>query len=150
MTTGREAPASAAIARPLLVALGLMVGPAAALGLGRFAYALVLPAMRADLHLSFAAAGGLNTANALGYLLGALLAAPVVARLGEHRSFYYGLSLIALSLAASAITVDVPVLLVLRLVAGAAGAVCFVVGGGLTAQAGRRAPGTVANLMLAV
>ncbi|MGH3621368.1 MAG: YbfB/YjiJ family MFS transporter, partial [Sciscionella sp.] len=86
----------------------------------------------------------------LGYLLGALLAAPVVARLGEHRSFYYGLSLIALSLAASAITGDVPVLLVLRLVAGAAGAVCFVVGGGLTAQAGRGSQGTVANLMLAV
>ena len=47
------------------------MGPAVALGLARFAYALLLPAMRADLSWSFADAGAMNTANAVGYLAGA-------------------------------------------------------------------------------
>ncbi|MGH3781376.1 MAG: hypothetical protein ACRDRO_12310, partial [Pseudonocardiaceae bacterium] len=40
----------------LLVALGLAVGPAVALGFARFAYALLLPPMRSSLHWSFATA----------------------------------------------------------------------------------------------
>ena len=36
------------------------------------AYALLLPPMRADLQWSYTLAGAMNTANALGYLLGAL------------------------------------------------------------------------------
>ena len=39
--------------------------------MARFAYALLLPAMRDDLGWNYAQAGGLNTANALGYVLGA-------------------------------------------------------------------------------
>jgi hypothetical protein len=35
---------------PLWVPLGLAIGPLVALGLARFAYALLLPAMRADLN----------------------------------------------------------------------------------------------------
>src|ERR1700744_3019639 len=62
------------------VVAGLAMGPAVGLGLGRFAYALLLPAMRADLGWSYAQAGTINTANAAGYLIGALLAAPVAAR----------------------------------------------------------------------
>ena len=58
---------------PLWVIVGLAMGPAVALGLGRFAYALLLPSMRADLGWSFADAGALNTANAAGYLLGGSL-----------------------------------------------------------------------------
>jgi len=61
------------------VVLGLAMGPAVALGLGRFAYALLLPAMRADLGWSYAVAGAMNTANAIGYLIGAL---------GRRRSLY--------------------------------------------------------------
>ena len=52
------------------------MGPVIALGLARFAYALLLPAMRADLGWSYADAGAINTANAAGYLAGALLATP--------------------------------------------------------------------------
>lgn len=48
-----------------------------ALGLARFACGLLLPAMREDLRWSLAEAGALNTANELGYLLGA--AAPASA-----------------------------------------------------------------------
>lgn len=63
-----RAPAREHTGRPLVAALGLMFGPAVSLGLGRFAYALVLPPMRSALHWSYATAGAMNTANALGYL----------------------------------------------------------------------------------
>jgi hypothetical protein len=55
--------------RVLLPALALSLGTAAAVGLARFAYALLLPAMKADLEWSYALAGGMNAANAAGYLL---------------------------------------------------------------------------------
>ena len=63
------------------------MGPAIGLGLGRFAYALLLPAMRLDLGWSYAQAGAINTANAFGYLIGALAAAPLAARLGTSVRF---------------------------------------------------------------
>src|SRR4051794_28977179 len=66
----------------LPVVLALALGPAVTLGLARFSYALVLPGMRADLHWTYTQAGGVNTVNALGYLLGAVAAAPVVGRFG--------------------------------------------------------------------
>src|SRR5690606_37549643 len=54
----------------LRIALGLSMGAALSLGLARFAYGLLLPPMREDLGWSYLLAGSLNTANALGYLLG--------------------------------------------------------------------------------
>jgi hypothetical protein len=50
----------------LWIPVGLAVGPLVAIGLARFAYALLLPAMRADLDWSYAQAGAMNTANAIG------------------------------------------------------------------------------------
>jgi Uncharacterised MFS-type transporter YbfB len=47
----------------LWVVAGLAMAPAVALGLARFAYALLLPAMRADLGWSYANAGAMNTAR---------------------------------------------------------------------------------------
>ena len=46
------------------------MGAALSLGVTRFAYALLLPAMREDLGWSYALSGAMNTANAVGYLLG--------------------------------------------------------------------------------
>jgi hypothetical protein len=51
--------------------------------------------------------------------------------------FLWGLALTGLAILASAATSAVGVLLALRLIAGATGAVSFVVGGGLMSQAGR-------------
>ena len=62
------------------VALGLALGPAVVLGLARFAYALLLPAMRAELHWSLGTAGAMNSANAIGYLAGALATAGLARR----------------------------------------------------------------------
>jgi predicted MFS family arabinose efflux permease len=120
---------------PLWVVFGLAMGPAVALGLARFAYALLLPAMRADLGWSFADAGAMNTANAAGYLAGALIAAPIGRRVGDKVAFGLGLLLTAAAIGASGLTTNFTALLVLRLVAGLTGAIAFVSGAGLTSAA---------------
>ena len=117
------------------VVVGLAMGPAVALGLARFAYALLLPAMRADLGWDFAEAGAMNTANAAGYLVGALVAAPMAKWAGDRLLFAVGLLLTALTVAASGLTADFSMLLVLRLAAGFTGALAFIAGAGLVAAA---------------
>jgi predicted MFS family arabinose efflux permease len=120
---------------PLWVVVGLSMGPAVALGLGRFAYALLLPAMRADLGWSYADAGSMNTANAAGYLFGALLAAPFGRRLGDKTSFAASLLLTTIAIGASGLTANFTVLLALRSAAGFTGALAFVSGAALTSAA---------------
>ncbi len=64
---------------PVLIALVLSLAAAISLGITRFAYGLLLPIMREDLGWSYLLAGAMNTANALGYLAGAL-SAPLLLR----------------------------------------------------------------------
>ncbi|RIH88938.1 Purine efflux pump PbuE [Calidithermus terrae] len=128
----------------LRLAFGLALGPAVGLGLARFAYALVLPAMREDLGWSYAQAGGMNTANALGYLLGSLLAAPLMARLGTRNTFLAGLGLTTLALLLSGSSPLYWVLVALRLLAGASGALVFIAGGALAAHLASRDPARAA------
>ncbi len=118
----------------IAVALGLALGPLAAMGFGRFAYALLLPPMRADLDWSFSAAGAMNTANALGYLAGAVLAAGAARRFGSRRCYLAGLAVIVVSIATCAATDNFVVLLALRALTGVAGAFTFIVGAGMVAQ----------------
>jgi predicted MFS family arabinose efflux permease len=129
-------PLPTAGATHLGIVAGLAMGPAVGLGLGRFAYALLLPAMRADLGWSYTVAGAMNTANAVGYLVGALAAAPIAARVGDKRCFLAGVLLTALSLLATGLVTDIASLALLRVVAGAAGALSLVTGGSLAAAAG--------------
>lgn len=128
----------------LWLIFGLAMGPVVALGLGRFAYALLLPAMRTDLHWSYADAGAMSTANAVGYLLGALAAAQIGRRFGDRLVFAAGLVLTSLAVGASGLSADFSVLLALRVVAGFTGALAFVTGAGLTSlsAAGRSAAQT--------
>jgi len=112
----------------------LALGTATALGLARFAYGLLVPAMRGDLGWSLARAGVLTTANGLGYLAGALLAAAVAGRLGNATSFRLGMVGTAAALAATASSGDYLVLLAARVAAGLAGALVFVSGGVLAAR----------------
>lgn len=58
----------------------LALGTASALGLARFAYGLLVPAMRTELGWSLAQAGALTTANGVGYLVGAMATAPIARR----------------------------------------------------------------------
>ncbi|MGH9301361.1 MAG: YbfB/YjiJ family MFS transporter, partial [Acidimicrobiales bacterium] len=122
------------VSRPVLTACGLALGPVAALGLGRFAYSLLLPSMRADLGWTFAQAGAMNTANAVGYLLGAVVAGPLAARVGSRRPYIVGLAVTSLAILASGASGNFAILLVLRLITGASGALVFIAGAGLVAR----------------
>jgi predicted MFS family arabinose efflux permease len=117
----------------LWIVAGLAMGPAVALGLARFAYALLLPAMRLDLSWTYANAGAMNTANAAGYLAGALIAAPVARRFGAKQTFLAGIVATALGIGASGLTSHFVALLSLRALAGLTGALVFVAGGSMTA-----------------
>ncbi|MGC5371953.1 YbfB/YjiJ family MFS transporter, partial [Klebsiella pneumoniae] len=56
----------------------------------RFSYALLLAPMRSDLGWPYLIAGGMNTGNALGYLLGALLTPRLMRRYQAHRVLIAG------------------------------------------------------------
>jgi predicted MFS family arabinose efflux permease len=117
----------------LWIVAGLAMGPAVALGLARFAYALLLPTMRADLSWTYANAGAMNTANAAGYLAGALIAAPIIRRFGVKQIFFRSMVATALGVGASGLTSQFTALLCLRVLAGLMGALAFVAGGSMTA-----------------
>jgi predicted MFS family arabinose efflux permease len=121
-----------------LSAASLALGPAAALGFARFAYALLLPAMQSDLGWNYAQSGLINTANAVGYLLGALIAAPVIRAWGVQRVFSVSLMLTAASVAATALTGNFFILMALRLIPGATGATVLIAGAALAAQLATR------------
>src|ERR1700684_3234616 len=107
------------------VALGLAVAPMVAVGLARFSYALLLPAMRSDLGWSYAALGAINAANAAGYLAGALVAARTAALIGARRVVLAGVLVTALALIASAATTALDWHLLWRIIAGIGGAIAF-------------------------
>jgi MFS family permease len=135
---------------PIWVIFGLSMGPAVALGLARFAYALLLPAMRADLSWSFADAGAMNTANAAGYLIGALVAANLGRGLGDKVVFSLGLLMTSVAIGGAGLTASFTSLLFLRAVSGFAGAVAFVAGAGLTSAAATGGSRSRAPTMLGI
>ena len=118
--------------RGFLIAVLLSFGPTVSNSFARFAYALVLPAMRADLQLSYSQAGWLNTANAIGYLAGAILTWMLVRKTGNRRLFSAGMVLTAAALIATGMTHDLTLLTVARVLAGVGGAMVFITGGALS------------------
>ncbi len=124
----------------LRLALSLSLGAAVSLGITRFAYGLLLPPMRADLGWSYTLAGAMNTANALGYLLGALATPWLMRRLGPSALLVGGSALASLFMAASGFFTDATALMLQRLLAGVASAFVFIAGGLLAARLGARQP----------
>ena len=125
---------------PLTLAFGGLLAMAAGIGIGRFVYTPILPPMVEALSLSKAEAGLIASANFVGYLAGALLAA--VRLPGSRRAWLLGgLALNALCLAAMALTTSLTLFLVLRLLAGMASAFCLIFSSALVldrlASAGR-------------
>ncbi len=106
----------------------MALGTATAIGLGRFAYGLLLPAMSDDLRWTYAAAGTITTANGLGYLVGAMSTAPLARRFGTAFTFRAGMVVCAVSLAATAVGDAYEGLLLARVVAGIGGALVFITG----------------------
>jgi len=115
-------------------ALALALAAAVSLGMARFSYALLLPPMRADLAWSYLTAGAMNTANAAGYLAGALAMPRLLRRVEARRLLLAGGLLAALLMAAHAVTRGDWALLLLRAATGAASAASFVAGGLLAAR----------------
>jgi predicted MFS family arabinose efflux permease len=106
----------------------LSLAPAVAMSFARFAYALLLPAMRTELDLNYSQAGSLSTANALGYLVGALICARLAQRLSNRRLFTGGMIATVLALAGSGLAEGYVGQLVLRAAAGASSAMIFISG----------------------
>lgn len=128
-------------------AAALALGAALSLGLARFSYALLLPAMRSELGWSYVTAGAMNTVNAAGYLLGALAMPWLLRRWPARRLFIAGGLGAALLLALHGIRLGEPWLYACRLLLGAGSALTFVAGGLLAARLGSR-PGARATLVL--
>ena len=134
-------------------ALGLAVcismAAAVSLGMTRFAYALLLPPMRDDLLWSYTLAGAMNTFNAAGYLVGALLTPLVLRRLGAVRVLIGGAFAATVFMAMTGFLTDTTALLFQRFLAGVASAAVFVSGGLLAARLGAHIP-SQSGLLLGV
>jgi len=136
-------------AHALRVAFALALGSAIALGLARFSYALLLQPMRDDLGWSYLTAGAMNTVNAAGYLVGALLAPRWLARHDARAILLAGGVAASLLLVAHGVVLGDAPLYALRLLAGVASAALFVSGGVLAARLGATHP-THAGLLLGI
>ena len=125
---------SLAARRPVLMALALSLGATISLGLSRFSYALLLPPMRADLGWNYFLSGSMNTGNALGYFIGALLT-PVLMRRCRAQSLLIGGALLAgVVMMLSGLAVDADLLMAQRVLAGVASSLVFIAGGVLAAR----------------
>jgi predicted MFS family arabinose efflux permease len=127
----------------------LSLTPTLGLGIGRFAYALVLPDMRDSLGWSYSAAGFMNTINAAGYLAGALIAAGLVKRFGLSAAAQLGTIAAVVSLALCALSGNFVILSFARLLAGVGAAVGFVASGALAATIAQSRPER-ANFLLSL
>ncbi len=137
-------------AHPARLILILSLAPTVGLGIGRFAYSLVLPDMRDALGWSYSAAGFMNTINAAGYLAGALVASKLIKRFGLSAAVRWGTLACVASLALCALSGNFVVLSFARLLAGAwRGGRVFVAGAALAATIAQSQPER-ANFLLSL
>jgi len=122
--------------KPLLTALALSLGAAISLGMTRFSYALLLSPMRADLGWNYLLAGSMNTANALGYFVGALLTPALMRRVGAQNALFIGSILASIFMILCGFVTDTNLLLLQRIMAGVTSAFVFIAGGVLAARLG--------------
>jgi len=136
-------------AHPARLILTLSLAPTIGLGIGRFAYALVLPDMRDTLGWSYSAAGFMNTINAVGYLVGALIASKLIKRFGLAATVRWGTLACVLSLSLCTISGNFILLSLARLLSGLGAASCFVGGAALAATIAQSHPAR-ANFLLSL
>jgi len=119
----------------LLVAGGAAL--AVAMGIGRFAYTPILPAMEAAAHLDTNQAGLLASANYAGYLAGALATA-VIPRAVRGRVLVVSLLAVVVTTALMASTTSLVAWGVIRFLSGLASAGVFVLASGIVLDALRQ------------
>jgi predicted MFS family arabinose efflux permease len=127
-------------AHPARLILILSLAPTVGLGIGRFAYSLVLPDMRDTLGWSYSVAGFMNTVNAAGYLAGAMAAATLIRRFGLPSAVRWSTLACLASLALSALSGNFFLLSFARLLVGIGAAVAFVAGAALAARIAQSYP----------
>ncbi len=127
-------PSDAVLHRPLQawqVMLGGICGLVLTIGLARFAYTPLLPALQAQTGLNDAAAGALAAVNYGGYIAGALVAAWMDDVRWRHRFYSAGLWMALLTTAAMALSSWWPAWALWRFLGGLCGATGMLLGSGL-------------------
>lgn len=112
----------------LWLALSLALSVAISNGLARFAYGLILPSMREDLSWSYSVAGFLNSANAVGYMLGAFAGYAWLRRVDPVKLFRIGLVLTVVTLCATPLSEKLAFLSIMRGLTGLGAAWVFACG----------------------
>jgi predicted MFS family arabinose efflux permease len=112
--------------RPVALAFGGLAAIAAAIGIGRFVYTPILPAMMSALGWSKSDAGLVASANLLGYFAGALLAGWPFAIARPRFWLLAGLAISAGSTAAMGLPSDIVSFIGLRFIGGVASAFVIV------------------------
>jgi MFS family permease len=100
---------------------------AAGMGIGRFVYTPILPLMVSQAHLTSQLGGVVATANYVGYLAGAMAGIFLPRLLHSQVTLRISLAVVVLSLAGMPITEDGTAWSVLRLIAGIASALVFMI-----------------------
>lgn len=113
--------------RPWRVTLQGAAALAAAMGVGRFVYTPILPLMHAQAGLTVQLGSSLATANYVGYLIGALVGIAVPRAVRSQSVLRASLVVIIATLALMPTTHSAAVWITLRLLAGIASALVFVV-----------------------
>lgn len=80
----------------------------AALGLARFGYSMVLPAMQASLAMANSGAGLLATANLAGYLLASVLGGALASRFGPRRVITVALLIVGFTMGMTGLAAGLP------------------------------------------
>lgn len=140
MPSARPSASDPASRTRIVNALVLSLGAAVSLGITRFAYGLLLPPMRDDLGWTYALAGAMNTSNAAGYLVGALLTPWLLRRMAPGQLMVWAAFAASVLMALSGLFTDTGIWLAQRLAAGAASALVFITGGLLAARVGASEP----------
>ena len=83
----------------IVALIALAATTAVSQSFGRFTYSVLYTDIRDDFGLSNTAAGGIGSLNLVGYLLGSLIVAFGVGRLGLIRTAKYGLAGVTVGLA---------------------------------------------------
>lgn len=118
----------------LWVAVAFGISVAVCHGIGRFGYALLLPAMRQDLGWTYELASWMNTANALGYVVGAVTGYLLLHRHSAARLFSVGLLMTVASVAVTGLSSSFAWLLCTRGLSGVGAAWAFACGGAMVAE----------------
>ncbi|HSG81742.1 MAG TPA: YbfB/YjiJ family MFS transporter [Gemmatimonadota bacterium] len=119
---------------PVRWILVLSIGAAAGIGMARFAFGPVLPALRDDLGWSLTTGGAVQSANLGAYLVGSLLTPRIIRRYGLRWPYWYSYIAVGVTLLLTGAAGRVGSHVALRLIAGGTAGVLLISGGIIAAR----------------